>query len=280
MRNARRSAERVPPDDDGQDSSGKVTERSPLKPKSEAGLAKTATRRAAIRGPESRSRCAGADSDEESAESDRESAASAASAATPDSDAPVSDSPTPAAPKAKRRLGLNAGGGILKRAGRRGAANPTGSASAEEEHHSGDADAEECASSAAPASAQRAAERGLEQTAARLAVGLTERVRPRFTPPAAQVLAESAQCVLPRVGVFNWLGSEADGATFTRPMAELYDGLYVEEMPPSSTRSLQVCCRRGLVMLPCSSPGLLGTLRDVSGNSAQDVATCALASDP
>eukprot|EP00966_Prymnesium_polylepis_P114774 2652645-Prymnesium_polylepis.1 len=49
---------------------------------------------------------------------------------------------------------------------------------------------------------------------------------------------------LPRVGPLDWLSNrlggrrEVDGARFTRPMAELYDGLFVEEVPEITSRSI------------------------------------------
>ena len=250
------------------------TERSPLKPTSEVGSGVQMTTQQARADwsaspsrspkPTGRRNCirgAASDSDRvvDSGGSEDDSGGSAATPGDSDDAASGTASPNvPAVPKAKRRLGLNAGGAILKRVGWRGSGfRRDGGADigAEELAAAGDAEAagaEGDGSTAAPESAQRAAQRELEQAAARLAVGLTERVRPQFTPPAEQVKVEAALYVLPRVGLFKWLSSrldsEADAVRSTQPMTELYDGLYVEEMPPSSTRSLQVY--RGHTRIP------------------------------
>ncbi|KAL3923902.1 MAG: hypothetical protein SGPRY_004076 [Prymnesium sp.] len=75
----------------------------------------------------------------------------------------------------------------------------------------------------------------------RLGAGLTQRAPLRVRSAAVQGRAEASLYVAPRLPLpwlFHTLGTEPEGARFTRPIVELHDGLFVEQMPEITPRSV------------------------------------------
>ncbi|KAL1524398.1 hypothetical protein AB1Y20_019293 [Prymnesium parvum] len=143
---------------------------------------------------------------------------------------PADDMDTPhPVPGAKRRLSLGNNplpAGVLRKF-RRNTSQPANVGSAD--------DGEQPASTQTPPGAS-------QKSGGRLALGLTERRSPRMFPLTQQMQAERTMYTLPRVGLFDWLslrlGRETEGARYTRPISELHDGLFVDEMPAITSRAL------------------------------------------